>query len=206
MSTTHTTRVLDADEHYKAAAVSAEVAHRFGRRRATPAGRVRTVPGAFHVPLMMTAGVVDDDARQTFTRGQCHALAFAVNLRTGWPVAYVGSPECIYDSDCRATTETLGWCNCQVDHLGVLSPAGHFVDIAGHHTVEQVVATWVEDTYWQPWADDAPAGQRDRLRWRREAVGVMDTAMLEYVLTCGHYRAPEISLALSVATAVAAAA
>jgi hypothetical protein len=61
-------------------------------------------------------------------------MAIALNLRTGWPIAYVGHLECIYDTDCAPFPEELGWCQCQVDHLGVWTPDGRFCDVNGPAT------------------------------------------------------------------------
>jgi hypothetical protein len=39
-------------------------------------------------------GVIDSEAKRAFTRGQCHALAVAINKLTGWTIKGVGRDFC----------------------------------------------------------------------------------------------------------------
>lgn len=204
--TTTTFTGLDPAHLEVAAATTAQVRARYGRRRRTPTGRVRTVPGVHGSPLRMTAGVLDDDARRTFTKGQCHAMAIALNLRTGWPITYVGHLECIYDTDCAPFPEELGWCQCQVDHLGVWTPDGRFCDVNGPATRTDTGRRWVPEFYGGDWADDRDPGDDDYddLPRLADTVKVAPVSLLTWVTTGWAWRTPEVSLALSVADQVLA--
>lgn len=73
-------------------------------------------------------GVRDDNSSYVFKAGQCHALALALNERTGWPIVSVGPSECVCDEH---DDDSAGVCACQVSHLAVRSPDGDLVDIDG---------------------------------------------------------------------------
>lgn len=99
----------------------------------------RTVPvGSVHRIFIVdgwidvTAGVVDGDATFAYTTGQCHALAFALWERTGWPLVAVGLARCLHDFDDACIRRPLGGvCPCQIEHLCVQHPDGRLVDIDG---------------------------------------------------------------------------
>jgi hypothetical protein len=64
-------------------------------------------------------GVLNEEAEAVFTRGQCHALAIAINQLTGWPIKGVG-----YKSDSPdSPSHCLNYCP---DRKG-------YVDIKGLH-------------------------------------------------------------------------
>lgn len=63
----------------------------------------------------LTPGVIDEDAEYVFTHGQCHALALALNERTGWPLVGIaaGGPH-------------------HPSHCAVRRPDGEIIDITGY--------------------------------------------------------------------------
>ncbi|MFF5115030.1 hypothetical protein [Streptosporangium sp. NPDC000509] len=77
-----------------------------------------------HTELTVRPGVVDDAAIELYGYGECAVLARAMHLRTGWPLALVETVERIYR-----------WA-----HVGVLTPAGHLLDIHGNRSLQQVQA------------------------------------------------------------------
>lgn len=203
--TTTTFTGLRPDQLQTAAVTTAQVRAAYGKRRPTPAGRTRTVPGAHHMLLTMRSGVLDDDARAVFTKGQCHALAIALNLRTGWPIAYIGAPECAYDTACAPYPEHLGWCQCQVDHLGVWTPDGHFLDVNGPVTPADAGRTWVDAIYGGDWADYRDPDDEDAdLPHLADTVKIAPATVLTHVTSGGQWRTPEVSLALSITDQVLA--
>lgn len=66
----------------------------------------------------LVAGRIDDEAKEVFTRGQCHALALELHRATGWEL--YGA----YSEHQKEYGGTPG-------HVVVRHPDGHFVDIEG---------------------------------------------------------------------------
>lgn len=58
----------------------------------------------------------DPDVRETFTRGQCHSLAFALHELTGWPIVLMGE---VWEGG-------SSWHHAVVRH-----PDGGYVDVYG---------------------------------------------------------------------------
>lgn len=73
-------------------------------------------------------GVIDDQARAAFTRGQCHALAAAIRAVTGWPMVGVG-----IDPGYGAF------------HCAVRAPDGRILDIEGAHAEGAWLQEWGQD-------------------------------------------------------------
>jgi hypothetical protein len=98
----------------------------------------------------VSAGILDEKARQAYSLGQCGALAIALAERTGWPVYWLGRRDCAYDESCfpEAYSDQIvtgmdgpqALCPCQVEHLGVLRPDGSFIDIEGARSAQQAMA------------------------------------------------------------------
>lgn len=105
----------------------------------------------FNLPLVrgrrahITTGVINDEAIAAYTTGQCHALAFALAVQTGYPLVAIGDIECCFDEDCAQFPESWGWCGCQVTHLGVLTPQNMFLDIRGERPLWQAVKDYVDE-------------------------------------------------------------
>lgn len=88
----------------------------------------------------LTPGLIDDNARNAFNGGHCLGLAQAVRRETGWPLVWIGLPECAYDEDCLDEPELeCGAACCQVAHVAVLAPDGRVVDINGAETVTEAI-------------------------------------------------------------------
>jgi hypothetical protein len=86
-------------------------------------------------PVRITAGVIDREARQVFTRGQCMALAVVL------AEANAGTPVIAY----RPGTDSLA-------HTLVRLPSGDLLDIDGVHNAEDVardydLADWDRDDF-----------------------------------------------------------
>lgn len=62
-----------------------------------------TVPGSYQEQFTVTAGRLDDAAREAFANGQCHSFARAMTTATGWPMAVLVKLECCIDPDLAAT-------------------------------------------------------------------------------------------------------
>lgn len=86
-----------------------------GRRQTlVPSGRVAVI-GIDHSWFSILPGVIDERACGAFLAGQCHAMAFALNERTGWPIV------ALTDED------------DEIIHLMVEAPDRRLVDITGAH-------------------------------------------------------------------------
>ncbi|MEU9925077.1 hypothetical protein AB0H51_27980 [Streptomyces griseoluteus] len=98
-----------------------------------PPGRMVTMPGANGLTYTVTTGELNPAATQAFLSGQCHALARALSLVTGWPMAALISDECAYDEDqCTYADDAFsGLCSCRLQHVVVERPDGALVDIRG---------------------------------------------------------------------------
>ena len=76
----------------------------------------------------LTPGVIDENAREAFTLGQCHALALGIHELTGWEMGGLGW-SC---QECGCEEEG---CYCEADylpgHVVVKDPDGNFVDVNG---------------------------------------------------------------------------
>jgi hypothetical protein len=80
-------------------------------------------------PLEITPddrGVIDGGARTVFTRGQCHALAYALHAQTGWPIHLLTYDRVDPPVDDDDDLPLESW-----DHAVVRHPDGRFVDING---------------------------------------------------------------------------
>jgi hypothetical protein len=77
--------------------------------------------GPSNIVFVLEEGTLDDRALLVFTGGQCHALALALQRRTGWPLV--------------AVDETTGVCV----HICVRRPDGLLLDVTGAHTVEELI-------------------------------------------------------------------
>ncbi|AXI91372.1 hypothetical protein SAM9427_37025 (plasmid) [Streptomyces sp. ETH9427] len=140
-----------------------------------PAGLSVAVPGANGARFSLITGQLDDHARKAFTRGQCHALARALAEVTGWPMAVLITPDCVYDPDeCSADDDAYaGLCACRFHHVVVVRPDGALVDAYGAHQPDAVPAAEgyrhipLNETGWTFLAN-SPA-------WRRPAVAVART-------------------------------
>jgi hypothetical protein len=69
-------------------------------------------------------GIIDHDAKQAFTRGQCHALALALHRLTGWQLYGLYRPHELR----RGTTPS---------HTVVRTPDGEYIDINGNNALEE---------------------------------------------------------------------
>lgn len=137
------------------------------------------------VPLMhgrqtaVTPGVLDENAQDTFTHGQCHALAKAIHQRTGWPIAIIATATCTQDYDVCEQDRYTSTCPCQFQHTVTVLPDGRLLDITG-----------VFD--WDPLAFQAEFGE--------PVILLTDPADIECVLDgiidAGGLRPPLIDLAL----------
>ena len=139
---------------------------------------------AWQRTAVVTAGVVDAVAVDAYTNGQCHALAVALHHATGWPLVWVGPEECCYDIDCAEYDDDEGWCLCQIEHVGVLTPDGAFLDIEGPQTVEPML----EDRY-------ETSGDPCTLQ-------TLTGAQLSAILAAGSWRDPDVATATSFVAAV----
>ena len=70
-----------------------------------------------------TKGTIDHEAREAFTRGQCHGLALALHRLTGWELYGLYKP-----SELRYGGTP--------SHTVVLSPDGEYIDINGNNALE----------------------------------------------------------------------
>lgn len=83
----------------------------------------------------VTLGEIDERAEWVFTHGQCHALALALHLATGWPLI------------------EAGWHVDSVpNHWLVEAPDGRLVDITGAYDPSDVEEEW--GSYWQGSEED----------------------------------------------------
>lgn len=98
-----------------------------------PPGRSVTMPGANGATYTVTTGALNPAATEAFLSGQCHALARALSLVTGWPMAVLISAECAYDNDqCTYADDAYAnLCACRFQHVVVQRPDGALVDIRG---------------------------------------------------------------------------
>ena len=87
----------------------------------------------------VTVGVIDLPARLVFTRGQCHALALALNEATDWPIVWVGRKTCIREPSCLR--RPMVPCPCQVGHFAVRLPDGRILDIDGARHETDVIGS-----------------------------------------------------------------
>ncbi|MGI5292842.1 hypothetical protein ACQEVF_57360 [Nonomuraea polychroma] len=78
--------------------------------------------------VRLTLGVCDQQAIELFGWGRCWMLAGAIHDLTGWPYA--------------AVEETLPQGGNRLTHVGVLTPAGAFLDIFGQRSVAEVVRSF----------------------------------------------------------------
>ncbi|TMR89074.1 hypothetical protein [Nonomuraea basaltis] len=83
---------------------------------------------------MLRPGVIDDDADEFFAWGYCWLLAAALQEATGWSYGLVE----------RRHKDSWEW-----THVGVITPAGRFLDIRGCHDRDGLTAT-LEDAYGMP--------------------------------------------------------
>ncbi|ACZ92018.1 hypothetical protein [Streptosporangium roseum] len=79
-----------------------------------------------HTELTVRPGVIDEAAIELYGYSQCHILARSMHRRTRWSFGVV------------ELVDSRRWA-----HLGVLTPAGHFLDIEGVRPVDQVVAEFL---------------------------------------------------------------
>jgi hypothetical protein len=105
-------------------------------------GDIRRLPGTRNRLYRVTVGLIDIWAQDAYTRGQCHALARALNAATGWPIMVLGSPVCEQSRtgrplDCAPYPD--GLCACQPVHLAVRMPDGRFLDIHGPRDLTELV-------------------------------------------------------------------
>lgn len=176
---------LDLAQLADAAAVTNCVRALYGARQPAPPGVRRTLHLADDQSIAVEAGNINAAATRAYLNGQCHALAFALNLRTGFPVIYVGDVECWEDQDRAACRELQGehaWCGCQVSHLGVLSPDNYFVDVFGPS--EQLEHALL----YAPSPPDAEA-----------TVHVLPPAAFDWILRSNAWREPDLEVALTFA-------
>jgi hypothetical protein len=184
--------MFTTDQLKPAAAVTAQIHSSFVSRTATRPGDQVTVPLTWGQQRVLHAGVVDDSALYAFTTGQCHALAFALCLVTGFTLAYAGPVECVYDTDCDQTPSE-DWCGCQVHHLGVVSPDGFWLDIHG------AVRLAAPDTHGR-----TPSPMGDDEYGQMQVLHVASVDVLNWVLAGGSWRYPDVSVALSFTDAILA--
>lgn len=103
-----------------------------------PPGQKVTFPGADGETFTVVTGQLDDQARNAFTSGQCHAMARALSGVTGWPMAVLISDECSYDPDLCDDSRDDELCACRLEHVVVVRPDGKLVDVNGAHHPGQV--------------------------------------------------------------------
>lgn len=141
-------------------------------------GESVTIPLTHGDQVMLTTGVVDDTARRAFLSGQCHAMAFAMALRTGMPLVRVGGAVCQESDECSLIPDHWPSCPCQVWHLAVQAPNGRLLDVAGSHSEQELVEQWTDDD------EDADV-----------EVTLLTEHELVFVLYSPGWRAPEIAVA-----------
>lgn len=83
---------------------------------------------------VLRPGVIDDDADEFFAWGYCWLLAAALHEATGWSYGLVE----------RRREDGWEW-----THVGVITPAGRFLDIRGCHDRDRLAAT-LTDAYGMP--------------------------------------------------------
>lgn len=76
--------------------------------------------GTHNRVFVLQRGILDDRALLAFTGSQCHGLALALHLRTGWPIVAVNNSggECV--------------------HVCVRDPENRLVDVTGAHTDDEM--------------------------------------------------------------------
>ncbi|MEV5495631.1 hypothetical protein AB0M50_09520 [Nonomuraea fuscirosea] len=85
--------------------------------------------------LVLHPGVINDAADEFFAWGYCWLLAAALREATGWAYGLV-----------ERWREDDGW---EWTHVGVITPAGRFLDIRGCHDRDGLTAT-LTDAYGMP--------------------------------------------------------
>lgn len=80
--------------------------------------------------VVLRPGVVDEDARELFSFGYCHLLAAALYERTGWPLVVIEQAK-------PSLGGAWGWA-----HVGILTPAGLFLDIDGATSQFEIERDW----------------------------------------------------------------
>jgi hypothetical protein len=98
-----------------------------------PPGRMVTMPGSNGTTHTVTTGELNSAAVAAFISGQCHGLARALSLATGWPMAVLISDGCSYDPDlCSPADDAYAeLCACRFEHVVVERPDGALIDIRG---------------------------------------------------------------------------
>lgn len=145
------------------------------------AGPEVSVLGSGYRQFPVQPGLRDGRAINAFTNGQCHALAFAVHEATRYPIFLLIEPDCDPDPFCQPVSgpddEDSRWCCCQILHLGVITPAGLWLDITGAHPVPEFVSGWEADHEMhglgiRPATEQALAWISRSTRWRRPEMGL----------------------------------
>lgn len=120
--------------------------------------------------VTLHAGVLDAAAYATYLGGQCVALALALSEQSGWPVVFLGSQLCnqergdwSWNDPCQDYPDDL--CRCQVEHFGVLTPQGDFVDIKGAAPLGQVLSAYHYDQLFMASPALLAAMARDHRHW-----------------------------------------
>lgn len=100
-------------------------------------GKVK-LPG--NISPAVTLGVVDENARTTFTNGQCHSFALALHKRTGFPLVGVQK----------------GWWPGYGHFMVHDTDRDLYLDIEGAKTEDEVISEW---------QNIAPTTETEILEW-----------------------------------------
>lgn len=119
-------------------------------------------------------GLIDHNAKQAFTNGQCHALALALHQQTKWPLIWTTFQTCNHRL-CSQDQDAY----CHPDHVLVKTPKETYLDILGEHSLESLQKIYKE-------------------------VGSLSTSRLEHLISIEHFIEPDHQAANTFVDAVLA--